>query len=182
VKYYCPFPGSTLIYRLNKLKSLNKPDKKITDWVDFVMMRVTFFLPLLLCVAFLMLAGCDKRDDAKRIADAIAVMQQGIEQKQAKVIAARLTQDFQATGEQGTTNIQVLMPYYFRQHRHISVFISDQEIRVTGDRADVTLEALLVGREDLLPEQGQRYAVAMRWHKLNDEWKLSRLKWQRIEQ
>jgi len=146
------------------------------------MMRVTFFLPLLLCVAFLMLAGCDKRDDAKRIADAIAVMQQGIEQKQAKVIAARLTQDFQATGEQGTTNIQVLMPYYFRQHRHISVFISNQEIRVTGDRADVTLEALLLGGENLLPDQGQRYAVAMRWRKLNDDWKLNRLKWQRIEQ
>jgi hypothetical protein len=145
------------------------------------MMRVTFRLPLLLFVPLLILVGCGKRDDANRIAEAIVDMQQGIEQKQANVISAHLAPDFQATGEQGAANIQVLMPYYFRQHRHISVYVRNQEIRVTGDRADVTLEALLLGRENLLPDQGQRFLVAMRWGKINDEWKLNRLKWQPVE-
>ncbi len=143
------------------------------------MMRITLFLSPLCLAGVFMLAACSEIDDAGRIAEAIAAMQQGIEQKQTDSVTEHLATDFRARHGKGSADIQALMYYYFRQHRKISVFTTNQEIRVDGKQADVTLDALLLAGENLLPEQGQRFEVAMRWQKSGAEWKLSRLKWQR---
>jgi hypothetical protein len=74
--------------------------------------------------------------------------------------------------------MQMMMLYYFRQNPRISITVYDQDIRLDGEQADVSLKALLLGAQQLLPERAQRVEVEMRWRKQAGEWKLSRLRWQ----
>ncbi len=142
------------------------------------MMRITLFLSPLCLAGVFMLAACSKTDDAGQIAEAIAAMQEGIEQKQRSAITEHLAEGFKTQNGKDSDALQAMMFYYFRRHRNISVFTTNQEIRVDGKWADVTLDALLLAGENLLPEQGQRFEVAMRWQKSGAEWQLSRIKWQ----
>lgn len=140
------------------------------------MIRVTLFLPWLLLLANL--AGCAVEDDASRLNRALQELQTAIEERDAGAVIDHLTDDFQAQADIDARKLRAMMFYYFRQYRQITVFATGQRIRLDGEQADVTVNALLLGGEQLIPERGKRYQVEMRWLKQRGDWKLSRLRWQ----
>jgi len=143
------------------------------------MIRITLSGAVLGLAGALLLAGCgEPEDDAGRIARAIAAMQAGIEDKRTGPVLEQLAEDFRAGEDLQRREIRGLMLYHFRRYPNIEVVTTNQDIRVQGDQADVTLNALLLGGQTLLPERGRRYSISMRWHKSHDNWYLSRIRWQ----
>ncbi len=142
-------------------------------------MRITFSAIVVGVVGALLLAGCgEPEDDAAQIARAIAAMQAGIEERRIGPVLAPLAEDFHAGEGLRQQELRAMMRYHFRRYPDIKVVTHNHDIRVQGDQADVTLEALLLGGRSVLPERGRRYSVSMRWHKLAGEWSLSRIRWQ----
>lgn len=141
-------------------------------------MRITFSAVIPVLAGALLLAGCSEPDDASRIAQLIAAMEGGIEDQRTGPVLAPLADDFRTDDDLRQREIRGLLLYHFRRYPNISIVTSDQTIRVDGDRADMTLTALLLGGKNLLPERGKRYAVSMRWQKSGGDWRLSRIKWQ----
>lgn len=128
----------------------------------------------------LLLAACSEADDASRIAQRIASMQDGIEDKRTGPVLEVLAEDFRTSEGQPRREMLGLMLYHFRRYPNISVVARNQTIRVAGEQAEVTLEAWLLGGETVVPERGQRYQVSMRWQKTAaGDWQLARLKWQK---
>lgn len=142
-------------------------------------MRITFSAIVGGVVGALLLAGCgEPEDDAAQIARAIGAMQAGIEERRTTPVLAHLAEDFRAGEDLRQRELRAMMLYHFRRYPDIKVVIHNRDIRVQGDQADVTLEALLLAGRSVLPERGRRYSVSMRWHKRAGEWSLSRIRWQ----
>jgi len=140
------------------------------------MIRVTIWCSVF-CLALLP-GGCSKPDDAAQIDQAIDAMQAGIEENDMDPVLDHLAEDFRSSDGLQRREIRGLMFHYFRRYPSISVVTSKRAIRIQGQQAEVTLEALLLGGKGLLPERGRRYALSMRWQKTDDEWLLARIKWQ----
>jgi hypothetical protein len=140
------------------------------------MMRVTIWCSVFCLV--LLSAACSKPDDVTLIDNAIDAIEEGVEQNSMGRVLERLADDFRGNDGLGRREVRSLMFYYFRRYPSITVLTSNRDIRVQGERADVTLDALLLGGKGLLPERGRRYALSMRWHKQGDEWLLARINWQ----
>ena len=144
------------------------------------MMRITFSAAVL-ALGGALLAGCGEPDDASRIAQLLETMEAGIEDQRTGPVLAPLAEDFRTDEDLRRREKRGLLFYHFRRYPTISIVTSDQTIRVDGERADVTLNALLLGGRNLLPERGRRYTVSMRWQKLDGDWQLARIKWQQPE-
>ena len=132
----------------------------------------------LLVALTLLISACSRPPDEKQIHEAITEMRDGIEQRQRKAVLKYLAADFKAQQSKSAKDINRLMLFYFRQNRNITVYLSNEAIKVVGTRAEVTLTALLTGAENLLPQRASSYAVQMRWNKLDGEWLLSRINWE----
>ena len=145
-------------------------------------MRITFSAIVPGLVGAVLLAGCaEPKDDAGQIARAMTAMQAGIEERRTGPVLEHLAEDFRAGEDLQQRELRAMMLYHFRRYPEIKVVIHDRDIRVQGEQADVTLEALLLGGRSVLPERGRRYSVSMRWHKPDGEWLLSRIRWQARE-
>lgn len=143
------------------------------------MMRITFSAIVWGLVGALLMTGCSEpEDDAGQIARAMAAMQAGIEARRTGPVLEHLTEDFRTGEDLRQRELRAMMLYQFRRYPDIKVVTHNRDIRVQGDQADVTLDALLLAGRTALPERGRRYSVRMRWRKLDGEWYLSRIRWQ----
>lgn len=142
------------------------------------MMRVTI-LYAAVGLAALCLTACSEGDDADRIARAITAIEEGIEEKSSGSVLDNLAENFRTENGMQRKQIQGVMFYQFRRYPRIEILITNRDIRVQGEQADVTLDALVMGGKTLLPEQGSLYAVSMRWHRNQGQWLLSRIKWRK---
>lgn len=145
------------------------------------MMRITFSAAILALAGALSLAGCGEPDDASRIAQLLETMEAGIEEQRTGPVLAPLAEDFHSDDDLRRREIRGLLLYHYRRYPAISLVTSDQRIRIDGERADVTLNALVLGGRNRLPERGRRYAVSMRWQKTAGDWQLARIKWRQPE-
>lgn len=142
------------------------------------MMRVTI-LYAAVGLAALWLTACSEENDADQISRAISAIEQGIEEKSSGSVLDYLAEDFRTENGMQRKQIQGLMFYQFRRYPRIELLITNQNIRVQGEQADVTLDALVMGGKTLIPERGNLYAISMRWHRDQGEWLLSRIKWRK---
>ncbi|MDR9435975.1 MAG: hypothetical protein RI563_03805 [Thiohalophilus sp.] len=142
-------------------------------------MRITFSAIVWGLVGALIVAGCgEPEDDAGQIARAMAAMQTGIEARRTGPVLEHLAEDFRTGEDLRPRELRAMMLYQFRRYSDIKVVTHNRDIRVQGDQADVTLDALLLAGRTMLPERGRRYSVSMRWYKLDGGWYLSRIRWQ----
>ena len=123
-------------------------------------------------------SACSRPPDEQQIHEAIEQIRDAIENRQSRAVLEHLSEDFKAQQTKTNRDIRGMMLFYFRQNRNISVYLTDESIRVTGTRADVTINALVTGAENLLPQRAQTYAVRMRWNKQDGDWQLSLLDWE----
>ena len=117
-------------------------------------------------------------DDETQLRRQIELLATAIEQHERNTVMQQLDNEFRTREGLLPQDINRMLFAQFRQNKKIQVFLSDLQVDVMSDVADVQLEALLLGSSQWLPERGRRYRVQMRWHEQNDEWLLLRLDWQ----
>ncbi len=127
------------------------------------------------------LVGCSApTDDETRLRHQLEQVAAAIEQHDRETVLQVLAEDFRTFQGQVAQDINRMLLLQFRQNKHIEVFLYDVEVTLLPLVADVELQALLMGSSQWLPERGRRYQVQLRWHKQNDDWRLSRLSWQPV--
>jgi ketosteroid isomerase-like protein len=135
------------------------------------------FTYLLMVVA---LAGCSKPlPDETRLRQAVAEMEKAAEAKQSGPILDYLTEDFLGNKVYHKVNMRALLLLHFRQNQHIQVYLSIAELSIKGDRAKLTCQAILAGRDEKpVPKRGQVLVIESDWEKRDDEWRVVRAHWQ----
>lgn len=137
-----------------------------------------YLLVFSVCIEGLLATACSKEGDEQQIHHAIDDIVKAVEEKQAKGVLEYLTADFKAQGRQGTRDVRGMMFYYFRQYKQPRVYVSDIDIQVTGQSAQMTLKARVTGFGGLLVARGRIYRVATKWRKKNDHWRVTRARWE----
>lgn len=71
-----------------------------------------------------------------------------------------------------------LMLIYFQRFKQVHVFVYDVSVSIENARAEVRFNAVLLGSNQVLPENANIFEVVSQWEK-DDDWWLSDIRWQR---
>ena len=128
-------------------------------------------------VAMFLLAACARPEPEQALRQAVASLQQAIEQRDAAAMHAVLADDFigpEGLDRDGVRRTAVVM---FRRYRDVGVTVGPLEVTRKDQHATVRFTAALTGGAQGLPETGQLYDVETGWRQVGDEWRLVRAEW-----
>jgi len=144
------------------------------------MIHVTFYIRIL-CISMVFISACSqKSDEETQLRQTLNELQAELEAHQVKKVMNYLEKDFLAQRLHRAPQLAQMMLIQFQQNKRVYVFLKNTEILMHYPKADVVTTAYMLGSKDIIPERGQGYDVKMRWIKVDDEWKLSRINWQRV--
>jgi ketosteroid isomerase-like protein len=93
-------------------------------------------------------------------------------------VMAPIHADFMGNERIRKPNLKGLVYIHFGRHKHLHVFVHDVQVSVNGDRAEVSCNLVLAGREELLPDQGRVLKVLSQWKKIDGDWMVMSARWQ----
>ena len=143
------------------------------------MIRVTLHIHII-CAAIFFQVGCSRTEnETERLLQDLSALQGQVEARESSEVLRHLDKGFMAQGRYQTAQLGQMMAFQFQQNQQIYLFLKNTEVHMRDPEADVITTAYVLGSKNMIPERGQRYEVKMRWLKVKDRWKLSRLNWRR---
>lgn len=132
-------------------------------------------------VAIMLLAACSRSSDEQQLRDAMATMQQAIEDRKPSDFMDYVADDFSAPdASMDRRKIHDFLRLQVLRNQRIGVTSATREIRIDGNRATVTTTATFTGSGGgWMPERGSIYTLTSGWRKDGGEWKLIQATWQR---
>ena len=133
----------------------------------------------LVTALILVLNACqqDIVDDTALIHQRLQQMEKSAENRQTSAFLEGIHTDFLGQGSLRKANLAGLMLQHFRQHKSISVSLSEVDIQLEMPTATVTFIAQLHGQAGLFGH-GRRLGIQSRWRKVDGEWQMERARWQ----
>ena len=129
-------------------------------------------------ILFLILQGCSEQSDESILQQYIQETVDAINAKDRSAAMAHAAPGLQVWSQGYQVKPEVLLLYYFRRFHNVTAFTYDEEIVVNGNFADVSLQAVLIGSKNLLPQRMNIVEIKTRWEK-TDAWQAIHLSWQR---
>ncbi len=130
----------------------------------------------------LLMLGCSSQNgEEQQLLDSLDAAVDAIEEQDTRQLQSLLAEDVSGPQQKRRDELAAMMQLYFRQYRHVRVFLRDTGIEMQGTRADVTTLASIVGAREHWPDSGRQFEVRMRWTRQPDGWKLQRIHWQALE-
>ena len=128
----------------------------------------------------MLLAACAGEGPEARLRAAVAAMEEAVEGKQPGDFIAHVADDF--TGGREGLDRQSLRGFLAGQMlgaERIEVLLGSPEIVLHGERATLTVEALVVGGR-FLPERGERLRIVSGWRLEDGDWRCYTAEWTRL--
>ena len=128
----------------------------------------------------LLLSGCSRPPAEQAIREALAAMEQGLQDRKASAVMAHVAPDFQDREGRDPQMLRRYLAALFLRHQRIHVLLANLEIEIAGDAAAASVQATLLGGSGILPQHAQRYFVTMEWRQQAGDWLLYRLDWESL--
>lgn len=142
-------------------------------------MKPNLVLFALFCLAAV--AGCHRTPDEQLIRNAIASMQQALENGSPRDFMSHVDGDF--TGQDGRydrNGLHNLLRIEVLRNDKIAVTLGPIDVDMQGDRATVHVVATLTGGPGgWLPERGALYTFTSGWRKRGSDWYCYNATWHR---
>ncbi len=129
-----------------------------------------------------MLVSCQEKDDKKIIAEKIDAMIEVIEAEKRRALLEFFSDNVIVQKQLGKRDVGAMAFRYFYAHDNIRLFVRFININIDEDKlnAEVSAKVLLTSGEKRLPNRARLYAVEGNWQKLQGDWVIARLDWQRL--
>jgi ketosteroid isomerase-like protein len=135
---------------------------------------------VLLALILLGFAACSRPSDEQQIRAALAAMQEAVESAKPSAFMDYVAEDF--TGDGGNVDraaLHNLLRAQVLSNAHIGVTLSSIEVELQGDRATVTVDALMTGGNgQWIPEHGSIRRIQSGWRKSNGGWLCINAQWE----
>jgi ketosteroid isomerase-like protein len=135
---------------------------------------------VLLASMLLGIAACSRPSDEEQIRAALAAMQEAVESGKPSDFMQFVADDF--TGHEGDVDRKALHNLLRVQalgNARIGVTMSSIDVELHGDRATVTVDAVLTGGNGRwLPERGSIRRIQSGWRKSDGEWLCINAQWE----
>lgn len=132
--------------------------------------------PLLLTAA-LALAACARPGPEQRLRESLQALQAAVEERDADALEGALAEDFIGPGGLDRAGARRLAQASFLRYRHVGVSLGPADVRLRGDRAEVSFTAALTGGSGRWPDAARLYAVRTGWREVEGEWRLVSAEW-----
>ena len=134
---------------------------------------------LVLCGLLALPAACSRTPDEQRIREAIAAMQQAMEQGRPRAFMAHVSADFIGNDAAFDRDaLHNLLRAEVLRNDEIGVTLGPIDIELQGERATARLTATFTGGSGgLLPERGSVYTITSGWKLEDGEWRCFSGRW-----
>ncbi|MEO6076978.1 MAG: nuclear transport factor 2 family protein [Dokdonella sp.] len=134
-----------------------------------------------LIVTTVQLSACSRSSDEQQLRDALATMQQAIEDRKPSNFMEHVADDFTAPdADMDRRKVHDMLRLQVLRNERIGITTVVRDLHVEGDRATITLTSTLTGSSGgWLPERGSVYTVTTGWRKDEGDWKLVQASWER---
>lgn len=134
----------------------------------------------LLIVAVALAASCSRAPDEEALVGTLEAMEEAVEEGEVGRFMQYVADDFGTQdGAMDRAALQRFAIGHSRLNRNITVVTTGREIEIEGDRATVTLTALVTGgNRRLIPERGRTYAVRAGLRRTRSDWELISAHWE----
>lgn len=136
---------------------------------------------VLVCTAVFFTA-CAERDDEAQIAEAMADIQDAVEQKDFSAIEKYLHGSFIANERMDIEEVGRLLKLYSLRHKRLGVTIVGSTTTLHANlpgRADSVVSIIATGSSGLLPSDGSIRKVDVEWIKASGDWLVLKASWRR---
>lgn len=127
----------------------------------------------------LALAACARQAPEQRLRQAVAQMQEAVEQGRPKAFMAHVAEDFIGNDTLDRDGLDRLLRGQLLLNARVGVRTGPLQVEMgQGDTATVRFTVLLTGGDGrFLPERGQLQQVASQWRMVDDQWRLYSASW-----
>jgi ketosteroid isomerase-like protein len=136
---------------------------------------------LLLASTLLGLAACSRPSDEEQIRAALSAMQEAVESGKPSDFMQYVADDF--TGNDGVVDrasLHNLLRAQVLTNSRIGVALSSIDVELKGDRATVTVDAVMTGGNGgWIPERGSVHRIESGWRKADGTWLCINAQWER---
>jgi len=140
-------------------------------------MKNTILLYITISLVLTSLLSCSKTSDIDALHQRLDELVDVIEQHEEEKIKDYLSGDFSVSKKFTKKQFTLFINYHLKRNKNISINLFNKEINRHDSYVDVTMDALLIGAKNWLPERGQKYFVESRWEIESGKWVMSRLRW-----
>ena len=132
-------------------------------------------------VGLLLFGACSRSSDEEQLRNALATMQQAIEDRKPSDFMDIVADDFTApVADMDRRKVHDLLRLHVLRNERIGVATVVREVRVDEIRATITMTATLTGSSGVwLPERASIYTVTTGWRREGSDWQLVQATWNR---
>lgn len=148
-------------------------------------MAIERWTAMILVLIFLIGHGsCRRPTEEDRIKKVVSDIEDAAERKDIKALLGHISRSYKDANGRGYEDIKGLLVMYFFRHQRVSVYVTDLDVRVSNNTAEVSFDAVLSGAKDLqtpadiLPEALGVYAFKAAFVKDDGEWKVMSASWE----
>lgn len=144
-------------------------------------MRLSSFRPYLFILFSLLILACSQPEPAeKQIQQLIDKMQVAADERELASLMNHFHASFLGRNNMRKAQLQGLIYFHFRINPKVRVFISNTQITVTGEDAEVSCHLLVTGSQKYLPDRGRLFRVTSSLKKIDKQWKVVEAEWEDI--
>jgi hypothetical protein len=142
--------------------------------------------PLLMKLVVVLLAccvlvSCEKPPAEQQLRQQLQVMQKALEKKSPDVFLDNVADDYSDKQGGDIQSLKKLLLFHMIQNQKIGVYLANIQVTVTGQTAELTMQAGLTGgSERLLPDRARLYRVITRWRQASGDWLLYYAEWEPV--
>lgn len=139
---------------------------------------------MILAVLLVFWSGsCRRLTEEDRIRKVVSDIEDAVEKKDIKVVLGHISRSYKDSQGRIYEDIKGLLAMYFFRHERVSVYVTDLDVKMLEDTADVSFDAVLSGAKetsgDILPESIGVYAFKVIFVMDGGEWKVTSAAWER---
>lgn len=141
---------------------------------------------MILAVLLVFWSGsCRRLTEEDRIRKVVSDIEDAAKKKDIKAVLGHISRSYKDSQGRIYEDIKGLLVMYFFRHERVSVYVTDLDVRVLEDTADVSFDAVLSGAKDvqtsgdILPESIGVYAFKVIFVMDGGEWKVTSAAWER---
>jgi Tfp pilus assembly protein PilP len=138
---------------------------------------------LLAALLALSLLGCGASSPDERLNQAIAQLQNGIEERDRSAVMDLLHPEFIAQSEYDQAWADRTLRLMFLRNQRINVLVTRQQTEIDPgyeQRAESEARVTLTGAERLIPNSAGQYDIRLLWEDTDGRWLLRDINWQPV--
>lgn len=131
----------------------------------------------LLCAAALLPASCNRRSPEDKVREVIGKCQRASKDKKPGGVMEQIAMEFRDNHGNSRDMLKALLLREMMANRNLGVYITTNEVTVTGGEATAMLKVIVTGSSGSVPDTADGIKVKLKLREDDGKWKITAAEW-----